>query len=161
MDCIHTGCMYQHRPAESGVRLCNSLLQTCAGCTGSIAGIEPVPATLALQCLPENALMEAACAAAGQAEELQLLILVQPSTAPADVVLMLDDTQLVPRVLDNLPHPCLPCPTSFDARQSVTHCFELRPLTRCLKSPNPPCSCRAHGLHHVAQFSSKQAFLFL
>lgn len=108
--------MRQLRPAGSGMHLCNSVIcVTYAGCTGSVASTEPVPATLALQCLPENALMEAACAAAGQAEELRLLILVQPSTAPADVVLMLDDTQLVPRVFDNVPHPCLPCPTSLGA----------------------------------------------
>ena len=51
-------------------------------------------ASLALQCLPGNTLMQAACEAAGECEALELPLLVQPSTAPHGIVLVLDDTPL-------------------------------------------------------------------
>ena len=69
------------------------------GCIADAASPEPVHATLVLQCLPENALMEAACEAAGECEALQLQLLVQPSTAPHGIVLVLDDTALETMVL--------------------------------------------------------------
>lgn len=83
----------------------------CAGCTANAASPEPVHATLVLQCLPENALMKAACEAAGECEALQLQLLVQPSTAPHGIVLVLDDTALETMVLQlggfDLGYACL------------------------------------------------------
>lgn len=74
------------------------------GCTANTASPEPVVATLALQCLPGNTLMQAACEAAGDCEALALPLLVQPSTAPHGVVLVLDDTPLETMVQCLLEH---------------------------------------------------------
>lgn len=61
------------------------------GLTAGTASLEACPLTLSLQLLPSNPLAEAACIAAGQHDNLQLPVLVQPSTAPASIQLLVGD----------------------------------------------------------------------
>lgn len=64
------------------------------GLTAGTASLEESPLSLTLQLLPSNPLAEAACIAAGQPDSLQLPVLVQPSTAPASIVLLVGDDPL-------------------------------------------------------------------
>lgn len=64
------------------------------GLTAGAARLEESPLSLTLQLLPSNPLAEAACIAAGQPDSLQLPVLVQPSTAPASIVLLVGDDTL-------------------------------------------------------------------
>ena len=61
------------------------------GLTAGAASTEEKPLTLSLQPLPSNPLAEAACTAAGTTQTLQLPVLVEPSTAPTSIVLMLGE----------------------------------------------------------------------
>ena len=65
-----------------------------AGLTAGTASLEESLLSLTLQLLPSNPLAEAACIAAGQPDNLQLPVLVQPSTAPASIVLLVGDDTL-------------------------------------------------------------------
>ena len=65
-----------------------------AGLTAGTASLEESLLGLTLQLLPSNPLAEAACTAAGQPDSLQLPVLVQPSTAPASIVLLVGDDTL-------------------------------------------------------------------
>ena len=67
---------------------------SAAGLTAGTASLEESLLSLALQLLPSNPLAEAACIAAGQPDSLQLPVLVQPSTAPASIVLLVGDDTL-------------------------------------------------------------------
>lgn len=64
------------------------------GLTAGTASLEASMLSLTLQLLPSNPLAEAACTAAGQLDSLQLPVLVQPSTAPASIVLLVGDDTL-------------------------------------------------------------------
>ncbi|KAL3158051.1 hypothetical protein ABBQ32_011660 [Trebouxia sp. C0010 RCD-2024] len=61
------------------------------GLTAGTASLEACPLSLSLQLLPSNPLAEAACTAAGQPDSLHLPVLVQPSTAPASIQLLVGD----------------------------------------------------------------------
>ena len=64
------------------------------GLTAGQASLKEYVLTLSLQLLPSNPLAEAACIAAGQPDVLQLPVLVQPSTAPASIHLLIGDDPL-------------------------------------------------------------------
>ena len=77
-----------HNPAK------RSHVYNASAATGLIAGTACVleqPLRMSLQVQASNPLTEAACEAAGEAQVLQLPIMVEPSTAPTTIVLMVGD----------------------------------------------------------------------